>query len=129
MPGSTPLAEEVIIEGCESGVQGQTTHAGNMLWTGHAGDSRAVLCRDGQAVRLTEDHKPELERERSRVEANGGQVDFQRCWRVICPAQNDRKASGLAMSRSLGDLSFKEPRRCSLSAPFAKEDSCDELNL
>ena len=63
-------------------------------------------------MRLTEDHKPELEREKARIEANGGQVDFQRCWRVICPAQENRKASGLAVSRSLGDLDFKEPLRC-----------------
>jgi hypothetical protein len=33
---------------------------GGMLYAAHAGDSRAVLCRDGAAHRLTEDHKPHL---------------------------------------------------------------------
>lgn len=82
-----------------------------MIWAAHAGDSRAVLCRGGDAVRLTEDHKPELVVEKQRVEANGGRVEMQRCWRVICPAANGRPASGLAVSRSLGDLDFKEPAR------------------
>lgn len=40
------------------------------------GDSRAVLCRDGTAYRLTEDHKPHLPGERSRIE--GGVV-----WQAI----------------------------------------------
>ena len=85
--------------------------AGEIVWTAHAGDSRAVLSRGGKAVRLTQDHKPELVAEKARVEANGGRVDFQRCWRVICPARNGRPASGLAVSRSFGDLDFKEPAR------------------
>ncbi|KAL8435688.1 hypothetical protein ACSSS7_002291 [Eimeria intestinalis] len=38
------------------------------------GDSRAVLCRDGQALRLTEDHKPNAACEQKRIEAAGGQV-------------------------------------------------------
>lgn len=33
---------------------------GGVLYSAHAGDSRAVLCRDGHAHRLTEDHKPHL---------------------------------------------------------------------
>ncbi|KAL8444087.1 hypothetical protein Emed_006374 [Eimeria media] len=44
------------------------------LITAHAGDSRAVLCRDGQAFRLTEDHKPNSASEQKRIEAAGGQV-------------------------------------------------------
>lgn len=33
---------------------------GGALYAAHAGDSRAVLCREGLAHRLTEDHKPDL---------------------------------------------------------------------
>jgi serine/threonine protein phosphatase PrpC len=33
---------------------------GSALFTAHAGDSRAVLCRNRTAFRLTEDHKPNL---------------------------------------------------------------------
>ena len=92
-------------------MSGHFSCAGEVLWAAHAGDSRAVLCRGGQAVRLTQDHKPELSVEKARVEAVGGKVNFQRCWRVICPARNGRPASGLAVSRSFGDLDFKEPSR------------------
>lgn len=41
----------------------------------------------------------------------GGRVDFQRCWRVIVAPREGRLGSGLAVSRSLGDLDFKEPSR------------------
>ncbi|KAL8452973.1 hypothetical protein Emag_002059 [Eimeria magna] len=48
------------------------------------GDSRAVLCRDGQALRLTEDHKPNSASEQKRIEAAGGQVvSVQGVWRVL----------------------------------------------
>ena len=103
-PGEAWLAGSVL-------KSGHCSCAGEVLWAAHAGDSRAVLCRGGQAVRLTQDHKPELSVEKARVEAVGGKVNFQRCWRVICPARNGRPASGLAVSRSFGDLDFKEPSR------------------
>lgn len=47
---------------------------GNELWVANAGDSRAVLCRNGQAVALSEDHKPQSEAERNRITAAGGFV-------------------------------------------------------
>eukprot|EP00884_Botryococcus_braunii_P014428 jgi/Botrbrau1/22987/Bobra.0030s0052.2 len=99
----------------EGGRDGATAlvvlRVGSALFTAHAGDSRAVLCRNRIAIRLTQDHKPNLPKERQRVEAAGGRVDFQRCWRVICEPRNGRPGSGLAVSRSFGDLDFKEPDR------------------
>lgn len=55
--------------------------AGSRLYTAHAGDSRAVLCRQGRPLRLTQDHKPNLPAERARIERVGGRVHFQsNCW-------------------------------------------------
>lgn len=53
--------------------------AGNQLYAAHCGDTRAVMSRNGEALRLTEDHKPNLPRERKRVEV-------RLCWMVVhCP--------------------------------------------
>jgi hypothetical protein len=55
--------------------------AGSSLYTAHAGDTRAVLCRQGKALRLTQDHKPNLPQERARIEGVGGRINFQsNCW-------------------------------------------------
>ncbi len=59
-------------------------------------------------MHLCADHKPGLEREAQRVKAIGGRVEFQRCWRVISSVRGTH--TGLAVSRSLGDLEFKEPK-------------------
>lgn len=48
-----------------------SAHAGNQLYAAHCGDTRAVMSRNGEALRLTEDHKPNLPRERKRVEVSG----------------------------------------------------------
>lgn len=63
------------------------------------------------------DHKPGLERERQRVVGAGGRVEFQRCWRVISGGNDDDpgRRTGLAVSRSFGDIEFKEPRLCAAS--------------
>eukprot|EP00798_Chlamydomonas_sp_ICE-L_P017380 gene17380-23682_t len=44
------------------------------MWVANCGDSRAVLCRGGKALQLTDDHKPEREDEAERVEKAGGQI-------------------------------------------------------
>eukprot|EP00928_Gymnodinium_smaydae_P013912 TRINITY_DN15044_c0_g2_i1.p1 TRINITY_DN15044_c0_g2~~TRINITY_DN15044_c0_g2_i1.p1 ORF type:complete len:383 (+),score=83.48 TRINITY_DN15044_c0_g2_i1:179-1327(+) len=72
----------------------------------NAGDSRAVLCRAGRAVDLSEDHKPNLPRERARIAKAGGFVEEQR----IGPWTQYRVNGNLNLSRSIGDLSYKRNR-------------------
>lgn len=38
----------------------------NRLMLGHAGDTRAVLCRGKKAIELTSDHKPDRQDEQER---------------------------------------------------------------
>ena len=53
----------------------------HVAWTG---DCRAILCRGGKAVQLTEDHKATRPDEKARVEAAGGVVDSKgRLGRVL----------------------------------------------
>lgn len=61
------------------------------------GDSRAVLCRDGKAVDLSTDHKPEDEEEKKRIETAGGQV-----------GEDGRVNGGLNLSRAFGDHFYKQ---------------------
>ncbi|CAE8644006.1 unnamed protein product [Polarella glacialis] len=91
----------------------------------HVGDSRAVLCRAGQAVQVTEDHKPDRLDEKKRIERLGGLVlNVRGAWRVAAAANprgsskaSRREYSGLSMTRSLGDASFKAPTALSSSEP------------
>uniref|UniRef100_A0A8C2A2E2 Protein phosphatase 1B n=1 Tax=Cyprinus carpio TaxID=7962 RepID=A0A8C2A2E2_CYPCA len=62
----------------------------------NCGDSRTFLCRDGQVVFYTEDHKPINPREKERIQNAGGSVTLQRI------------NGSLAVSRALGDFNFKE---------------------
>ncbi|VDN02027.1 unnamed protein product [Thelazia callipaeda] len=64
---------------------------------GNAGDSRAVLCRNGLAIELSVDHKPEDETERRRIEAAGGEI-----------SNDGRVNGGLNLSRALGDHFYKK---------------------
>lgn len=64
------------------------------LYIGNCGDSRAVICRVGVAIALTEDHKAGREDETARVEAAGGQILF---WNGV------RVMGVLAVSRAIGD--------------------------
>jgi len=69
------------------------------LTVAHVGDSRGVLCRaDGAAQAITQDHKPEIEKEKKRIEELGGFVSHIGCWRAM---------GILAMSRAIGDLFLK----------------------
>lgn len=73
----------------------------SQLIVANAGDSRAVLCRGGRAVALSEDHKPNDRREKHRIEAAGGYVENS------APGQY-RVNGNLNLSRALGDLEYKK---------------------
>lgn len=72
---------------------------GNELYVANAGDSRGVLSRDGQAIALSEDHKPAQQTERDRIIKAGGFVsDIGGVTRVN---------GNLNLSRAIGDLKYK----------------------
>jgi len=84
------------------------------------GDSRAVICRGGEAVPLSEDHKPDLPSERARIEEAGGSVG------VVGPcARID--GWGLNLSRALGDFHYKA--REDLAASQQKVSSMPDINI
>jgi len=64
---------------------------GTKLTVANVGDTRAVLCRGGKAIRLSFDHKPKVPSEKERIEKLGGFVAMGRVNAV------------LAVSRALGD--------------------------
>ena len=47
---------------------------GRDLYVANAGDSRCIVCRNGKAVEMSFDHKPEDEPERQRINNAGGRV-------------------------------------------------------
>lgn len=95
------------------------------LVVANLGDSRAVLCRGGQAVAVSEDHKPTRIDEKKRIERAGGLVlQVRGAWRVAASMNPNsmskaarREYQGLAMTRSLGDLFFKQPTTLSIAEP------------
>ncbi|TXG49826.1 hypothetical protein EZV62_025701 [Acer yangbiense] len=64
----------------------------------NCGDSRAILCRNGVAVQLSDDHKPDRPDELIRIQAAGGRVIY---W------DGPRVLGVLAMSRAIGDNYLK----------------------
>ena len=94
--GSNPPAVAQLQAGCTAVVA--VLH-GNDLYVANAGDSRAVLCRGGQAFALSEDHKPGQEGERSRIMAAGG---------FLSNIGGVTRVNGnLNLSRAIGDLKYK----------------------
>jgi len=67
----------------------------------NAGDSRAVLSRDGKAIALSEDHKPDGEIEKNRILNAGGTVE-------VMPGGDFRVCGDLNLSRAFGDFRFKK---------------------
>mmetsp|Transcript_22595 Transcript_22595/g.31835 ORF Transcript_22595/g.31835 Transcript_22595/m.31835 type:complete len:422 (+) Transcript_22595:86-1351(+) len=78
-------------------VVAKTANGGSVLHTANVGDSRAILIRNGKAVRLTIDHKASLPEEAKRIVDAGGFI-----------GRNKRVNGVLAISRALGDHMLKE---------------------
>nr|KJB55147.1 hypothetical protein B456_009G065500 [Gossypium raimondii] len=72
---------------------------GNRLLVANVGDSRAVICRGGNAIAVSRDHKPDQSDERQRIENAGGFVMWAGTWRV---------GGVLAVSRAFGDRHLKQ---------------------
>ncbi|KAG5285758.1 hypothetical protein AALO_G00007120 [Alosa alosa] len=71
------------------------------LVVGSVGDSRAMMCRKGKALKLTVDHTPERKDEKERIRKSGGFVTWNSLGQ---PHVNGR----LAMTRSIGDFDLKK---------------------
>jgi protein phosphatase 2C family protein 2/3 len=65
------------------------------IFQANVGDSRAIASIGGRMELLSEDHKPSNFREKKRITAAGGWVEF------------NRVNGNLALSRALGDFVFK----------------------
>ncbi|KAJ6218030.1 hypothetical protein RDWZM_009187 [Blomia tropicalis] len=68
----------------------------NTLYVANVGDSRAVLSREGKAIEMSEDHKPEDDLEKQRILKAGGEVTI-----------DGRVNGGLNLSRAIGDHIYK----------------------
>lgn len=81
----------------------------------NAGDCRAVLCRKGEAVDMSQDHRPSYALERRRVEEMGGFID-------------DGYLNGvLSVTRALGDWDMKLPRGS--NSPLIAEPEFQQIML
>uniref|UniRef100_A0A1Q3EW75 protein-serine/threonine phosphatase n=1 Tax=Culex tarsalis TaxID=7177 RepID=A0A1Q3EW75_CULTA len=66
------------------------------LYVANAGDSRCVVCRNGKALEMSFDHKPEDQIEFDRIQKAGGRVTL-----------DGRVNGGLNLSRAIGDHGYK----------------------
>lgn len=69
---------------------------GKDLYVANAGDSRCILSRNGKAIELSFDHKPDNEKEKERVRKAGGFIS------------EGRINGNLNLSRAIGDLEYKK---------------------
>eukprot|EP01108_Squamamoeba_japonica_P008948 TRINITY_DN813_c0_g3_i1.p1 TRINITY_DN813_c0_g3~~TRINITY_DN813_c0_g3_i1.p1 ORF type:complete len:565 (+),score=412.98 TRINITY_DN813_c0_g3_i1:154-1848(+) len=87
------LSNDIVEQNIESGTTALVTVViGDDLYVSNCGDARAVLCRDGNAVRLSVDHKPDDPLERKRIRELGGYVSY-----------TGRILDDILVARSLGD--------------------------
>jgi len=92
------------------------------LYLANAGDSKAVVIRNGQAVPLNIEHRANNEEERRKVENRGGYVfekKGQKTSRLLVQG-------GLELTRSIGDPSYKEFITCEPDINEYKFDKDDQ---
>ena len=69
------------------------------MYFANAGDSRVVLCKNGNAIAMSTDHKPELESEKDRIYKADGWIT------------DGRVKGNLNLTRGLGDLDYKQNKK------------------
>nr|GEX09927.1 probable protein phosphatase 2C 49 [Tanacetum cinerariifolium] len=109
------LADQALADECSISDYCGTTALtalilGKHLLIANAGDCRAVLCRKGVALQMSQDHRPIYLEEKERVEALGAFIE-------------DGYLNGeLAVTRALGDWYMKSPIGFEASPLTAKPD-------
>ena len=97
--GNSKDEEEVaMMTGCTASVC-TIDETNKKIYFANAGDSRSVLCKNGVAYPMTVDHKPDLDTEKNRIYKADGWVS------------EGRVKGNLNLSRSLGDLEYKQNKR------------------
>ncbi|XP_071696757.1 probable protein phosphatase 2C 49 [Rutidosis leptorrhynchoides] len=90
---------------------------GKHLLIANAGDCRAVLCRNGIAVQMSQDHRPGYLEEKIRVESLGGFIE------------GDYLNGELAVTRALGDWYMKSPIGFESSSPLTARPDVSQTVL
>ena len=81
--------------GCTACVMG-VDEGNKKLYFANAGDSRVVMCKNGKAEPQSEDHKPEMESEKTRIYKAEGWIS------------DGRVKGNLNLTRGFGDLEYKQ---------------------
>ena len=95
MGSKNPESDDIALRtGCTGCVC--TIDADNKkIYFANAGDSRVVMCKEGKAIPMSTDHKPELETEKERIYKADGWIT------------EGRVKGNLNLTRGLGDLEYK----------------------
>lgn len=114
------LADQALAEECSVSDSCGTTALtalvmGRHLLVANAGDCRAVLCRKGVAVPMSQDHRPCYLPEQKRVEELGGYIEY------------GYLNGELAVTRALGDWYMKFPPGC--PSPLTAEPDVQQILL
>jgi len=108
---------------------------GKKLIIGNVGDSRLVIFKNGLVSFATEDHKPDSDTEKKRIEAAGGKIyqnpsyfplyqngkEIEIPWRVL-PGR-------LSVSRTFGDIEAKEEKFGGMKGVVAALPDITEIEL
>ena len=94
-----PEANDIFMKtGCTACVLGIDENS-KKLFFANAGDSRVVMCKNGKAFEKSEDHKPELEKEKTRIYKADGWIS------------DGRVKGNLNLTRGFGDLEYKQNKK------------------
>ena len=95
-PKEQPDAQISMFTGCTANV---LIVQDKKLFFANAGDSRSVVCKKGQAIPMSTDHKPTIPAELKRIEKAGGWVS------------DGRVLGNLNLSRGIGDSEYKVDKK------------------
>ena len=96
IPPKDPEANDISMRtGCTACVM-SIDETNKKLYFANAGDSRVVLCKNGVAEAKSEDHKPEMDSEKTRIYKADGWIS------------DGRVKGNLNLTRGFGDLEYKQ---------------------